>query len=486
LSKIPFIIFIGLLWAPSFVVFKNFEFLDVAILADAKNVWLSLLQALCSSLVTLLLAFPAAWGLLALKRHPWVRRSARRFLFLEFLVLIPSFLPSLMVMISILVLLPHFPFGFWGVVSMHVLIELGLVVVFLARWIDVKLRPYEALFELYPKTLATQWQVCWPLMQRELFMILGFLFVFFLTSLSVPMIMSGANRFVSLEYFIYASLKNNADWNTALHFYLLQIGFIFLSLLFLPQRAQGEESFEEITAPSHRKGIAWSVVAFAPVALCLLGFVSHFPDGMRAFLREKIEFTNALVGSLLLAFLTSGFVFIFLCALSYFYQLAASRKSFQLWTIPSGVVIGFFWQQNFIGHPVVSMLLLSGICAFLFLPTLAKLGVYQQIEKNHELIEMAEILGATQWKIFRQITFPLVLPWLALSMAFSSLWTMGDFAISRLFIYTDLTLALKMESLMEQYRWDQALFLSWFLLLASAFVFLFFGGFAYVAYQKLK
>ena len=134
----------------------------------------------------------------------------------------------------------------------------------------------------------------------------------------------------------------------------------------------------------------------------------------------------------------------------------------------------------------MSLLLLAAICAFLFLPTLVKLGIYQQIEKIHDQIEMAEILGASQLKIFKFITFPLILPWLALSMGLASLWTMGDFAISRLFIRSDLTLALKMQSLVEQYRWDHALFLSWFLLFMSAVVFLFFGGLAFVAYKKLK
>ena len=391
-----------------------------------------------------------------------------------------------MVMVSVLVLIPDFPFGFWGVVGMHTLIELGLVVVFLARWLEVKLRPYEPLLELYPKSLLRQWTTTWPLLRREMFMVFGFLIVFYLTSLSVPMIMSGANRYVSLEYLIYASLKNQNDWNTALHFYLLQIGFILLCLSLLPQRESDDPPAEPAFYGVRRQGLSAVFLAFAPVILCVLGLITHFFDGLRAIQREPVEFANAMVGSLLLAFLSAGFVFIFLSVLSYFYQRASTRKYFQLWTIPSGVVIGFFWQQQLQNTMLLNLLVLASICAFLFLPTLAKLGVYQQIEKLHEQIEMAEVLGASQLKIFTAITFPIILPWLALSMGLASLWAMGDFAISRLFIHSDLTLALKMQSLVEQYRWDHALFLSWFLLLMSSLVFLFFGGFAFVAYKKLK
>ncbi len=391
-----------------------------------------------------------------------------------------------MVMISVLVLLPFFPFGFWGVVGMHTLIEVGLIVVFLTRWLEVKLRSYEPLFELYPKSLFRQWVLTWPLLKRELYMVFGFLFVFYLTSLSVPIIMSGANRYVSLEYLIYASLKNSNDWNTALNFYLLQIGFILLCLSFLPQRELEDQRTEPMILGGHRRGISMALLAFVPVALCLLGFVTHFFAGLQATQREPVEFGNAVVGSLLLAFLSAAFVFIFLSILSFFYQKASTRKYLQLWTIPSGVVIGFFWQQQVASTALVSLLALAAICAFLFLPTLAKLGVYQQIEKIHEQIEMAEILGASQFKIFKSITFPLILPWLALSMGLASLWAMGDFAISRLFVRGDITLALKMQSLVEQYRWDHALFLAWFLLLMSAAVFLFFGGLAFVAYKKLK
>ncbi len=391
-----------------------------------------------------------------------------------------------MVMISVLVLLPFFPFGFWGVVGMHTLIEVGLIVVFLTRWLEVKLRAYEPIFELYPKSLFRQWALTWPLLKRELYMVFGFLFVFYLTSLSVPIIMSGADRYVSLEYLIYASLKNSNDWNTALNFYLLQISFILLCLSFLPQRELEDQRTEPIILGGHRRGISIAFLAFVPVALCLLGFVTHFFAGLQATQREPMEFGNAVVGSLLLAFLSAAFVFIFLSVLSFFYQKASTRKYLQLWTIPSGVVIGFFWQQQVASTALVSLIALAAICAFLFLPTLAKLGVYQQIEKIHEQIEMAEILGASQFKIFKSITFPLILPWLALSMGLASLWAMGDFAISRLFVRGDLTLALKMQSLVEQYRWDHALFLAWFLLFMSAAVFLFFGGFAFVAYKKLK
>jgi thiamine transport system permease protein len=441
----------------------------------------SLLQALVSSLATLLVAAPSAWGLMALKRSlsPFI------FLMLEFLLLTPSFLPPLIVMVSVLSVFHFFPFGFWGVVGMHTLFELGLVSVFLSRCFYKRIEPYEVLLALHRKSVVQNILLIVGLCRRDLLMMFGMLFVFFFTSLSIPIIMSGGG-FSSLEYTMYTQFKNSNDWQAILPLYVIQIGIIGFVLL-INVKIQTEEIFlERRSAFLKTKGAALSLLSLIPPIVIFIGLISQLSKGFLSAQREGLEFFNSIVGTLLIGFSSSTLIFFFLSVLAYFYQTQRYRKYLQLWTIPSFAVIAFLFQTFCKTDSIISYFYLAATLTYLFVPTIAKLGMYQQIESLHPQIEMAHVLGASFSKIFLTITFPVLLPWIAVLSSLAGLWSMGDFAISRLFLVSDLTLGLKIQSLIGQYRWDQALFLSWILLLGCFSVFLFFGGLAYVAYQKLK
>jgi thiamine transport system permease protein len=148
--------------------------------------------------------------------------------------------------------------------------------------------------------------------------------------------------------------------------------------------------------------------------------------------------------------------------------------------------VGFYFRAL---HPQTiteGFVFLLVALSFIFLPTLAKLALYQKMDHLSVQIEMAEFLNAPSLKIFRKITAPVVLPTISLLSGVAGIWAMGDFALSRLFVTSDLTLSLKIQSLVERYRWDQALVVAWVLLLCSSLVFFFFGSLAYVANKKNK
>ena len=67
-----------------------------------------------------------------------------------------------------------------------------------------------------------------------------------------------------------------------------------------------------------------------------------------------------------------------------------------------------------------------------------------------------------------------------------AVWAMGDFAVSRIISGSDMTLAMWTQSLVDQYRWDMALVLSWIILAASFIVFGFFWSLSYVSHKKLS
>lgn len=481
LPDVTFLVFIALCFLPLVYPFVYLQSLEIKSNELIPTISSSVAQALMSCFLTILGSVPAAWGLLSLRKY----LSPFFFLTLEYFVLIPSFLPPLVVMVSVLSLFHFFPFGFWGVVGMHTLFEIGMVSVFLSRCFYKKMEPYGVLFTLHRKNIFQKISLLIHLCRRDLLMIFGLLFVFFFTSLSIPMIMSGGG-FTSLEYAMYALFKNSNNWQAILPLYLLQIGILSFVLL-IDIKTQSQDIFLEKTSSDvSAKGAVLSFLCFIPSIAIFVGLMSQFSKGFLAAQREGLEFLNSLVGTILVGLLSSSFVFLFLSALAYYYQSVKRRKVLQLWTIPSFVVIGFLFQAFSRSELTSTYFYLAAVLAYLFTPTIAKLGLYQQMEGLDSQIEMAQILGASLPKIFLQITYPLMLPWLALLSGLAGLWAMGDFAITRIFLASDLTLSLKIQSLMGQYRWDQALFLSWILLFSSFIVFLFFGGLAYVAHQKLK
>jgi ABC-type Fe3+ transport system permease subunit len=475
-----FILFLLAVWWPSLWSFTNWQYFDWQMFIKNSAVFSSIWQALLSAMITLSLAFLGAWGLVALQ----TKLPPSVFLILEYFILLPSFLPPLIVIVSVLSLFSFFPFGFWGVVLMHSLFEVGLVAILLSRSLSHKQKDYSALFRLYSKSMFIQLKIFFPLLKKDLFLIFGILFLFFLTSLSVPMILSGG-RFVSLELGIYSLLQNSRDWNSALHLYLLQILFLLPTLLLFPRAPLIEEnSLEGAEFPG--AGSFWALIALLPTTFVFIGLLLKLPRGIEALNRENLNLLPGLVGSLLLGFMCAGLCFVFLNLVAYFYQYKSFRGGLNFWTIPSFVMVGFYFRSF---DPMTSqegLTLLVVALSFLSLPTLAKLGLYQKMDLLDSQIEMAELLNAKSWKIFRKITLPVVLPTISLLSGICGIWSMGDFAISRLFLSSDLTLSLTIQSLVERYRWDQALVVSWVLLFCSSIVFFFFGSLAYVANQKIK
>lgn len=467
---------------PALLVFGRFEFFEVSFFTNIKIYIPSLLQALASTLLTLLLALFFAWGLLAWRNA----FSKKLFLLLEYFILVPSFLPPLIVIVSVLSLFSQFPFGFWGVVAMHVIFEVGVVSVFLSRWLAYKIEPYNALLKLHPQPMTRQGSLLLSLMGPQLWMTFGFLFVYFLTSLSVPMILSGQS-FTSLELTMYQVVRNSQNWNLALHLYSLQILMVLPFLIFLPKKSSPDETVTLTNTPVGSWSRWLGLLGALPAMFVFVGLVAQAPRGVWAAQREGLVTVLPLIGSLLLGFLSAGFAFLFLSGLAYFYQHQGFRKIMRLWIIPSFVMIGLFFDSVVSQNSVmVSLFWASGTLMFLFAPTLARLGLFQQVEQSEPQLEMAALYGASSWKTFSTITYPQAQPWIFILSGVCALWSMGDFAITRLFISEDVTLGLKIQSLIEQYRWDQAVVLSWILLGACSLVFLFFGGFAYVSAQKLK
>ncbi len=434
----------------------------------------SLLQSLLSSALTLVFGFLCGWSLSSRRVS-----SQGMCLMRDFLLLLPSFLPALVGMVSVLTLLSFFPFGFGGVVLMNVLLEMGLATFLFARIIREKRRQYVELFLLYPKSVWREQKVMLPLLGKDFFLLFVVFFLHYLMSLSIPMIMSGG-QFVSVEYKMYTLLKNSLAWDQVVPLYVFQGLWVLPLVLFLPwtpSQRESEAHLESIHRPS-----PWNqfyILALIPSLLLLwsllvAGEIDVFWTVPGAFY----------VNTLLMGFVGAGGTFLALLLVAYFYQQPSLRKILRVWTVPSFSVLSFAcFSLDVVRGGIFGAITMM---IFLFVPALAKMGLYQRMEDLTDLLVQAALLGATPEKTFRKLVLPQILPTISRLSGFASLWMMGDFAITRLFFSKDQTFSLAMQSLMDQYRWSTALSLAWPLLACCLFVFLFFGSLAYVADQKLN
>ncbi len=99
--------------------------------------------------------------------------------------------------------------------------------------------------------------------------------------------------------------------------------------------------------------------------------------------------------------------------------------------------------------------------------------------------QMAEVLGADRWLIFKKVEFPQLIKRASFLSGLVALWMAGDFAISRILAPRDLSLSLMTETLLSSYRISQASILSVLIFIVGVLMFLFYLGVGRVLSRKL-
>jgi ABC-type Fe3+ transport system permease subunit len=109
-----------------------------------------------------------------------------------------------------------------------------------------------------------------------------------------------------------------------------------------------------------------------------------------------------------------------------------------------------------------------------------------KLETLQRQYEMAELLGASPYLIFKKIVFPQVFGVIVFLGGLSAFWAFGDFSISVLLAPNDFTLSLMVKSLLSSYRLELASFYSFIVLALGAVLFLVIMGLGHVANKKLN
>jgi thiamine transport system permease protein len=450
---------------------------------DLDETWWSLknsmAQAALSALGSLLMGIWMTLGFFKLQRslgagHIFIR-------FLQFFLLLPTFLPPLFILLILLSLLNPFPTGMPGVVLAHVLINAGLVTLVLKTLVEKKMRILLEEASVYGVSQSRFLLMGWGLLRRDLISLFLFVFVVCFSSFSIPLI-AGAGKATTLEILIYEKIRIGGNWGEALSLSFLQISLIFLlSFLSAPERRLLFGRGQEIPLLGSTSGLVMMLIYCVGLPLFFLqqslsGWNQVFQiPGLWELCLQVLPLSLGLG-------LAVGFIILALLLLTaYGAPSMALHRLIQGMVSPSTALLGFsllFFLSN--EEPWNFIKWAIGF-SYLVFATLYRWTWDQELSGLYDQIRVAETLGASRNLIFREVLFPQLIQPACRIAAVASLWALGDFALGKILIAQDVTLSLVIESLMSSYRLQSALALLSLVFLMGIFCYLLFWSLAYVS-----
>lgn len=435
------------------------------------------LQAAFSGLGAVILGFVMALGLLKLKNG----RGKTWFSFCEWALWMPSLLPPLFTIVIFFSVLEIFPVGLIGVTIIHTGIYSGLCAVILARIMQDK---YSRLSQVAWLNGASS-RLFLKASGRDIGLdLLGlFLMVFSVcwTSFSIPLAVGGGKGTV-IEILIYEKLRLSDDWSQALSLALIQTVFL-LGINFIYGSKQLPTTSESTSSMDTASPVLQSKIGAAFVAAYILffslGFLVSIGSGWDKLFEndELLSLVQAAVFNSLALALVGGFF----CGSIILLICYPSNKEFILRLIrsylpPSTSLVA----MSLIFFPTANPVLLFAKYIFgigiLSVTGLYRLGAEQAFSSLRGQIQMASLLGAPSFVIFKNIVFPQMLPVVLRLSGVGCLWVIGDFALGKILLAGDQTLPLLIEGLMSSYRMEAASVLTGLMIAMGAMLFLIFWG----------
>ena len=434
-------------------------------------------QALLSAFFSLSFGYWGAWFLLKLKGYQ------RRWC--EVFYLIPHLVPSLFVIVSTMSffdVLGGLPQGLFGIVILHGVIHTGIVSVIVARALENRLGSLTDLARVDGvKRFLFHTKIAIPLLKRDLALIGFFIFSTCFTSFSIPLVVGGVTG-STIEVLIYEKVRDPEGWGAVIYLSTLQILIVFgFSLLIqrfkLPSPSPSSPNLKHWSPP----------LTMLPGTLCSLlvifGQVWKIPEGFRQWnqLQLDIRWLQPLVVQTLCIGLGVGIsLFILLALISY----SGPSRSFQRfligYTSPSAALTGFVFYMIFMGE-WIELKLILGI-TLLSLPLCYKFIVDSVLTSIENQIQVARTMGASHFQVFRGVVWPQVRSSCGLAAGLGAFWACGDFAFTSMVVEKEITLALKIKSLLGAYRLELSVLLSWIVLISGGVLFSLFRSLGRVTY----
>lgn len=441
-------------------------------------------QAFVSIIIVCILSLFGLRGLLAYAHKKY-------YFLIEALVLLPSLLPPLLLVLSVVhwvEWVTPFPFGLSALIFTQILTYTGLCSIVLTR---VLLKEASSLSEwAFVQGLKPFYflkLLCQSLLKKDLQTIFILLFVSAFTSLSLPLLTAGGQS-ISLEFFIYQKLKDPTLWPLACTLILIQTILVFLiyfkgfSYSFLSSlHFQWGKIY--LLPQKGYLSIPLLPVLFSLGGLC---FVSQFKDNVLELFRLSPVLKQAFLSSLFLGLAVGFVVLIFLAMMAYSVQSLLLRRFIVSYFHTGITLIGFvFLVIPFYSQEMVFLKWVIGL-SLLFFPLVYRLRGEVTLNKLKDQVEVGQLLGASSGFIFKNIIWPQSRGIFFFCSGIAGFLACGDFAYSLIVSQGHWNLSLMVYDLFSSYRLDLAILGSWLLLLLSFFVLLFWLGVGIAFNKKFK
>lgn len=446
---------------------------------DLSEIWWafknSFVQAFLGALVTLLLA------IYFLRGYTYLSNLCGRYVWLlNLAVLLPTLLPALFIILIIMATLNPFPVGIIAMTIIYCVLNVGLATLLLMNVVDRKLRPLLELSAIEGATVFQFLRASWGWIRRDILGIFVFLFILNFANFSVPFV-AGGGQMTTLEILIYEKIRISGQWGEALFLALFQLlvlaGFSFLQPEFKPKLTGRSENI--FLLPSRFSAFLFLLFVFSPFVIFL---VKSFSAWEQVFMIPQLwqQAQETLLTSLMLS-LGVGFVTLFLLLLTVYVDSRSKlHRLLNSIVAPSTALVGFamlFFLAD--REPWNSLKWILGF-SYLIFTTLYRWGWNQNLTDLNQQISVAESLGASKNMIFLKIQLPQLIKPACQIAGIASLWAIGDFALGKMVLGEDVTLALLIETLMTSYRTEAALALMNLLCVMGFLSYFFFIGVGYV------
>lgn len=454
----------------------NFELSWSELWWATKN---SFAQSILSAFFSLLLGFLVSLGFFCLRKK-WLRAG------LELISLLPNFLPALFTLVAVFNFVDPFPSGTFGIVIVHVFIYFGLMGVLIANQIESRLG---GLVEQAWIDEVPRWQfylkVFFPLMKKDLLGLFLFVLALCFCSFSVPLV-AGGGRGTTLEVLIYEKMRLSTDWGAAVLLSIIQSIIVFV-VSWLSFRGRGQISQQNVSFEWLRSWFGL-VLFLCLLSAFVLGYAQGIADGfsqLSFFYELRFALIKQFFGTLILSFLAGALTFIILFVIVWCRPQDWFQSFLRSYYAPSTALTGFAFLVLGPNSGIGPWIKIPLAMTLLSLTSLYRMSWESSVQSLDLQRQMAEVLGADRWLIFKKIEFPQLIKRASFLSGLVALWMAGDFAISRILAPRDLSLSLMTETLLSSYRISQASILSVLIFIVGVLMFLFYLGVGRVLSRKL-
>lgn len=426
-------------------------------------------QALLSAFFSLLLALPGAYFF---GRYDFPGKRL-----LRSMMIIPFMLPGILVVLGMVVFygrngafnqfLAHLfsgekvsftgLYGFKGIVLTHVFYNFSFCLRMLGeRWERLSPRLEEASLMLGAPKMETWVRVTLPLLLPTISYLFTLVFLYSFLSFTVVLVLGGY-LYQTFEVLIYIEYNHKLNFDRAGLLAGMQLIFLAVVLTLqnwtgrIARRQTGELSFlPSLSLKQHgRRAVIFLIYLILamlffilPLLLVLIRSCQHRGqaagawtlENYRLLFGEEFRFAvgqqlgTVLVTSLALA-VAVAVVTVVLADL-----VAKQRRKYRwdrydLWLqLPMGVsfLTFAFGLINLTGRALPSWVLIIWAQVFLAFPLVYSILRTARRELGEELLEAAELLGASGRELFRTIEFPLLKPALGSALAYGAALSLGD------------------------------------------------------------